>query len=225
MSALGAVVAGVAHEVRNPLFAISATVDALEARFGPQPAYARYAETLRLEVSRLSRLMSDLLDYGKPSRLDLTDAPIGPVVSGAIAACTPLAEQTGVRLVADVADDLPLFPLDPARMLQVLQNLVDNAIQHSPRGGQVVVRAAAVLAPSDVGIELSVADEGPGIRGEDMANIFEPFFTRRRGGTGLGLSIVQRIVEQHGGEVDATNRDVGGALITVRLCRPAGVPV
>lgn len=222
MSALGAVVAGVAHEVRNPLFAISATVDALEARFGPQPAYARYTETLRQEVNRLSRLMSDLLDYGRPPRLDLTDSPVGPVVTRAIAACTPLAEQTGVRLVAEIADDLPLLPLDPARMLQVLQNLIDNAIQHSPRGSQVTVKAAAVLAPNDAGIDLSVADQGPGIRTEDMTNIFEPFFTRRRGGTGLGLSIVQRIVEQHGGEVDATNRDTGGAVITVRLCRPAG---
>ena len=219
MSALGAVVAGVAHEVRNPLFAISATVDALEARFGPQPAYARYAETLRQEVSRLSRLMSDLLDYGKPARLDLTDAPVGPVVSGAIAACTPLAERNGVRLVIEVGNDLPLLPLDPARMLQVLQNLIDNAIQHSPKGGEVTVRAAAVLAPNASGIELSVADQGPGIRPEDMANIFEPFFTRRRGGTGLGLSIVHRIVEQHGGEIKAENRKNGGALITVRLCR------
>jgi len=227
MSALGAVVAGVAHEVRNPLFAISATVDALEARFGPQPAYARYTETLRQEVNRLSRLMSDLLDYGRPARLDLTDSPVGPVVTRAITACTPLAEQTGVRLVADVADDLPLLPLDPARMLQVLQNLIDNAIQHSPRGSQVVVRAAAVPAPppNASGIEISVADQGAGIRPEDMANIFEPFFTRRRGGTGLGLSIVQRIVEQHGGEVEAHNRETGGALMTVRLCPPAEVPV
>ena len=224
MSALGAVVAGVAHEVRNPLFAISATVDALEARFGPQPAYARYTETLRQEVNRLSRLMSDLLDYGRPPRLDLTDAAIGPVITRAITACTPLAEQTGVRLTAEVADELPLLPLDPARMLQVLQNLIDNAIQHSPRGSQVVVRAAVVLAPNADGLELSVADEGPGIRAEDMTNIFEPFFTRRRGGTGLGLSIVQRIVEQHGGEVEAKNRETGGALITVRLCRPADVP-
>ncbi|HEV8398578.1 MAG TPA: PAS domain S-box protein [Gemmatimonadales bacterium] len=225
MSALGAVVAGVAHEVRNPLFALSATVDALEARFGPQPAYARYAETLRQEVSRLSRLMSDLLDYGKPPRLDLSDAPIGPVVSGAIAACAALAEQAGVRLVAEVGDDLPLLPLDPARMLQVLQNLIDNAIQHSPEGGHVVVRAATVLAPNASGIELSVADQGPGIRPEDIANIFEPFFTRRRGGTGLGLSIVQRIVEQHGGEVTAENRKNGGALITLRLCRAVAATV
>jgi len=223
MSALGAVVAGVAHEVRNPLFAISATVDALEARYGPQPAYARYTETLRQEVNRLSRLMSDLLDYGRPPRLDVAESPIGPVVTRAIAACTPLAEQAGVSLVALVADDLPVFPLDPARMLQVLQNLIDNAVQHSPRGSHVVVRAAAVLAPNAAGVELSVADQGPGIREEDMANIFEPFFTRRRGGTGLGLSIVQRIVEQHGGEVEAKNRETGGALITVRLCPPAEV--
>ena len=221
MSALGAVVAGVAHEVRNPLFAISATVDALEARFGPQPAYARYTETLRQEVSRLSRLMSDLLDYGRPPRLDLADSAIGPVVTRAIAVCGPLAEQNGVGLVAEIADELPLFPLDPARMLQVLQNLIDNAIQHSPPGGQVVVRAAPLLASDAVGIELSVADQGPGIREEDMANIFEPFFTRRRGGTGLGLPIVQRIVEQHGGEVVAKNREPSGALMTVRLHPPA----
>ena len=225
MSALGAVVAGVAHEVRNPLFAISATVDALEARFGPQPAYARYTETLRQEVNRLSRLMSDLLDYGRPPSLDLAESPIGPVVTRAIAACTPLAEQTGVRLVAQLANDLPLLPLDPARMLQVLQNLIDNAIQHSPRGGEVVVRASPILASDAAGIELSVADQGPGIRPEDMANIFEPFFTRRRGGTGLGLSIVQRIVEQHGGDVEAQTRETGGALITVRLCRAVAATV
>jgi PAS domain S-box-containing protein len=222
MSALGAVVAGVAHEVRNPLFAISATVDALEARFGPQPAYARYTETLRQEVNRLSRLMSDLLDYGRPPRLDLTDTAIGPVVTRALAACAPLAEQAGVQLAADLADDLPLLPLDPARMLQVLQNLIDNAIQHSPRSSQVVVRAVPIAAPNDAGIEVTVADQGPGIRAEDVGSIFEPFFTRRRGGTGLGLSIVQRIVEQHGGEVTAENPPTGGALIRVRLCRPAG---
>ncbi len=225
MSALGAVVAGVAHEVRNPLFAISATVDALEARFGPQPAYARYTDTLRQEVNRLSRLMSDLLDYGRPPSLDLAESPIGPVVTRAIAACAPLAERTGVRLVAQVADDLPLLPLDPARMLQVLQNLIDNAIQHSPRGGEVVVQASLILASEAAGIELSVADQGPGIRAEDLANIFEPFFTRRRGGTGLGLSIVQRIVEQHGGDVEAQTRETGGALITVRLCRAVATTV
>jgi len=216
MSALGSVVAGVAHEVRNPLFGISGTIDAFEARFGAQPGYERYAKTLRQEVNRLTKLMQDLLEYGKPQRLDVSSGALGPVVRRAVAACTALAENSGVWIREELAD-LPLIPMDQSRIQQVFQNLIDNAIQHSPRGKSVTITANRSGEGRNEMVEITFTDQGTGFRDEDLPRLFEPFFTRRRGGTGLGLSIVHRILEQHDGDVVARNGPSGGAVITVRL--------
>jgi PAS domain S-box-containing protein len=220
MSAMGALVAGVAHEVRNPLFGISATLDAFESRFGSKKDFRRYFDVLQGEVRRLSELMHQLLEYGKPSRLDLAEVPVDEILALACAACGPLADRAGVSVVPEVAGGLPRVQVDRGRISQVLLNLVENAIQHSPRGGSVVLRAETVGASGEAGregVRFVVEDSGPGFLPGDLHQVFEPFFTRRRGGTGLGLSIVQRIVEQHGGEVVAANRPGGGAAMKVFL--------
>jgi PAS domain S-box-containing protein len=216
-SALGAVVVGVAHEVRNPLFAISATVDAFEARFASQQGHGRYFKALRQEVSRLSELMGALLEYGRPPTLEIAEHRLEDVLQRAVQHCEPLATTRQVQVTVDVPERLPGMRVDATRMLQVFQNLVENAIQHSARGGAVAVRAGAVRDRATTWVEVSVADQGPGFREEDLPHLFQPFFTRRHGGTGLGLSIVQRIVEQHAGQVRAGNGRDGGAVMTVRL--------
>jgi signal transduction histidine kinase len=104
-------------------------------------------------------------------------------------------------------------------MVQVFQNLLENAIQHAPRGGRVAFRAEPAAEGEPGGLRFVVEDAGPGFEPDDLPHVFEPFFTRRRGGTGLGLSIVQRIVEQHQGEIVAGNRPEGGAVVTVTLPR------
>ena len=218
MSAMGALVAGVAHEVRNPLFGISATLDAFEARFKRRIEYRRYVDVLKERVGRLNELMQQLLDYGKPPRLDLVPAPPRKAMGAAAIACAPLAARSGVEIVLDVAEDLPSPRLDRNRIVQVFQNLLENAIQHSPAGSRVTFRAG--LAVDGSAIQFTVEDSGPGFRTEDLSHAFEPFFTRRRGGTGLGLSIVQRITEQHGGHVTAANRPGGGGVMTVWLPLP-----
>lgn len=215
MSAMGALVAGVAHEVRNPLFGISATLDAFESRFKRRTEYRRYVDVLKERVGRLNELMQQLLDYGKPARLDLAPAAPRQAMGAAAIACAPLAARAGVEIVLDVAPDLPAPKLDRNRIVQVFQNLLENAIQHSPPGGYVSFRAA--LAADGAAVQFMVEDGGPGFRPEDLDRAFEPFFSRRRGGTGLGLSIVQRITEQHGGHVTAGNRPGGGGVMTVTL--------
>jgi signal transduction histidine kinase len=107
--------------------------------------------------------------------------------------------------------------MDEARMLQVFSNLIENAIQHSKRGGNVTLAARVVESHGGRAVECTVADEGAGFAPGDLTRAFEPFFSRRRGGTGLGLSIVQRIVEQHGGSIIAANRPTGGAVVAVKL--------
>lgn len=217
MSAMGALVAGVAHEVRNPLFGISATLDAFASRFKRRKEYRRYVDILQGEVARLSELMQALLDYGKPVRLVVAPERPEEVMRAAVAACSPLAARAGVEIVEAADPGLSPLVMDRDRIVQVFQNLLENAVQHSRAGGRVLFRAEAVRGGEREGVRFTVEDSGPGFQPEDLERVFEPFFTRRRGGTGLGLSIVQRIVEQHGGEIAAGNRPEGGAAVAVTL--------
>lgn len=217
MAAMGALVAGVAHEVRNPLFGISATLDAFEARFGDRDDYKRYTAILRGEVERLNALMRGLLEFGKPHDLTVSESSIKSLIARAMTACASLADKSGVEIISEASDDLPRLLVDAQRIIQVFQNLIENAIQHSPRGGVVKIRAEGIVHNEEQWIECEVKDQGPGFPEDDLAKVFKPFFTRRRGGTGLGLSIVQRIVQEHGGAVTAFNESGGGATVKVRL--------
>lgn len=107
--------------------------------------------------------------------------------------------------------------LDGTRILQLLQNLVENAIQHAPQGSRVRLLLGQEVRDGLPTALLEVTDEGPGFRAEDLARVFEPFFTRRQGGTGLGLAIASRIVAEHAGEIEAANQPGGGARLTVHL--------
>lgn len=212
---LGAVAVGVAHEVRNPLFGISSTLDAFRARFGERPEFQPYLDVLGEQVDRLSRLMRDLLEYGKPARTERTPGDLTRVVGQALGSCQPVAEKHRVRLSRTGPAVGPTLLMDAARLQQLLQNLVENAVQHSPAGGQVLI---AVDARPETGEAIvTVSDEGPGFRAEDLPRVFEPFFTRRQGGTGLGLAIAQRIVAEHDGRLAAANGPAGGAHLTVTL--------
>jgi PAS domain S-box-containing protein len=222
MAEIGSIVAGVAHEVRNPLFSISATLDAFESRFRGTEGYDRYLGVLRGEIVRLTTLMKDLLDFGRPSRPDFGECRMEDVVETAIMACTPMARHKGVA-VRWPRDGRPLPPVqaDAARITQVLQNLIENAVHFSPPAGQVEIALRTAQIEGSPLVECTVKDSGPGFDPRDLSRLFEPFFTRRRGGTGLGLSIVKRIVYDHGGEVTAENHPDGGAVVRVTL-RAAG---
>jgi len=219
MSAIGSLVAGVAHEVRNPLFGMTATLDALGSRLGPVPEAEPFLRMLRRELDRLNTLMGDLLDYGKPPATQLSREPLAPVIQAAVRACVARAGQRNVQIDNAVGDEVGELRMDAARIAQVFQNLVENAVQHTPPGGRVRVEASDGEVGGAPSVEVRVLDGGHGFRPDDLPRIFDPFFTRRRGGTGLGLSIVQRITEQHGGIVEAGNRPEGGAVVTVRLPR------
>jgi PAS domain S-box-containing protein len=217
MAAMGALVGGVAHQVRNPLFGMSATIDAFEARFEDREEYQRYTTNLRRELNRLTDLMQDLLEYGKPHNLELSIGSIEEVISQAVSSCAPMAEQLGVKLANCVRKGLAQIPMDRKRLAQVFQNLLENAIQHSNTGEVVVIEAGEFQQGNQNWVECSIKDMGQGFRPEDLRKIFEPFFTRRRGGTGLGLSIAQRIVEEHRGKIVAGNSPQGGAIMVVKL--------
>ncbi|MCU1349490.1 MAG: sensory box histidine kinase, partial [Acidobacteria bacterium] len=186
MSAMGQLVAGVAHEVRNPLFGISAALDAFEAEFGRSPEFAEYVERLRSDADRLRRLMNDLLEYGRPAELLLRRQSFATVIERSIRVCETETRAKGVNVRLQVAPLLPEVTIDHDRMVQVLKNVIENATAFTASGSVVAID----VREEGGWIVCSIADQGPGFRPDDITHVFDPFFTRRRGGTGLGLAIV-----------------------------------
>ena len=221
MSLLGSLVAGVAHEVRNPLFGISSILDAFETRFSDRTEYQRYTNVLRDEIGRLTVLMEELLEYGKPFRGDLYLVSMEEMITRSVRACMPAAEVGQVKLASSVEESLPKIRIDRRRLSKVFVNLIENAIQHSPSGSVVSVAAHKVVDGGYEWVQCAIKDSGPGIQPDDMPRIFEPFFSKRRGGTGLGLAIAHRIMQEHGGKMIAGNNPEGGACMIARFPIPA----
>ncbi len=215
MSSMGSLVAGVAHEVRNPLFAISATLDAFDARFRERDDYKKYAQALRAQLDRMSHLMRDLLDYGRPAVLEFREVAPAELVRDAVRGCSDLASRAAVPVEVDAPEELTPIRVDRGRTVQVFINLVENAIQHSPDKLPVSIRAEPLAHGGTPGVRFTVEDRGPGFQASDIPKLFDPFFTKRQGGTGLGLAIVRRIVDEHGGTISPANRPDGGASISV----------
>lgn len=214
MAAMGELVAGVAHEIRNPLFGLSAMIDALEQRAGEQLGDRGYVTHIRAQIKRLTALVEDLLEYGRPHEPNLESLSLEGLLRESVSVSRAHTEAQGVEVVIESEADL-LVKADRPRLIQVFLNLIDNALQYSPPGSEVRVTAGV---DEETGmVRCRVTDAGPGFDTEDLGRVFEPFFTRRRGGTGLGLSIAQRIVDDHHGRIEARNRAGGGAVVEVIL--------
>jgi signal transduction histidine kinase len=216
LAALGELVAGVAHEVRNPIFGMGLTVDALQSMLPDEPDFNELAGVLRTWLDRLNRLMESLLEYGRTWTLELRRGDLGDVLLPVVEGCRQIAAQSLVAIETSIDPDLAML-LDPSRITHAIENLLTNAIQHSKAGERVVISARTLRTGGSDVVECAVRDHGPGFDPFDLPRVFQPFFTRRRGGTGLGLSIVQRIVDEHGGTVSAGNADGGGAVVMMRF--------
>ncbi len=217
MEVIGKLSGGVAHEVRNPLNAIMAISDALASDLGEDPEYKEFLYHMRLQVERLSTLMNDMLDLGKPvERMYFREDKVSDICSSVMDLWqhSPMNKTCKVEIdMAQEAADAVLVS-DSERLQQVFLNLLENAAQHSPEGSVVDFQ---ILPPEDGIIRILVQDSGIGMQ-EDVDRIFEPFYSTRRGGTGLGLSIVKHFIESHNGTVSACNREhAQGFVVEVRL--------
>lgn len=217
LATMGQLVAGVAHEVRNPLFGISSTLDAIEANAKLGQISPRFSGVLRREVNRLNKLMSALLEYGRTSPDDHTIEPLAKGLAEALHSCRAAADAAEITLVNRVSEDA-LVAMNYDRLMQVHVNLIENAVQHAPKGSEVVVSTQETTGEGgNRWIEYCVTDSGPGFAAQDLPHLFDPFFTRRRGGTGLGLAIVRRIIDEHHGVIEPRDNPKGGTVMTVRL--------
>jgi two-component system phosphate regulon sensor histidine kinase PhoR len=225
-------IAAVSHELRTPLAAIRGRVELLASYPDQTPEVAADVAALQRNAARLDRLVSDLIEAGQMQsgalHLRCAAYDVVAVVAEAVAAVAPAAVAAGVDLVADLADGtgsrrrIPAYG-DAGRIRQVLDNLLANAVKHTPAGGSVRMD---VYWDDDVDeVEVVLADTGHGIAADELDRVFERFYrgaeARQRGvdGLGLGLSITRALVEAHGGHVVVESEVGAGTTFTVRLPR------
>jgi signal transduction histidine kinase len=219
LAALGALSAEIAHEVRNPLLSVKTYLQLLPERENDPEFRTRFFEVVSDEIRRMERLLDTVIEHAQPSA-DPPGAAAAPnlVLDATIELLRHRAHTRGVEIEATPAPDgeppLPEVALTPDRLRQVVLNLTLNAIDATPKGGSVRLRAQH----GEIGVELVVSDQGPGIPEALRARVFEPFFSSRsdRPG-GLGLAISRRIAEEVGGSLEVRDAPGGGAAFHLNL--------
>ena len=221
LSALGRVVAGVAHEVRNPLASIKLKVQ-LTRRSSRSPE--KLADTMNVisaEIERLDALVRRLLELGGQQRLELAKLDLGGLVVRRAAFFNEVATRGGVVIDAGRCRNDIVIEGDENRLSQVIDNLIQNALDAMPDGGHLTINCALSSDQNDaLPIQVKFADTGQGIQPTDRERIFEPFYTNRATGTGLGLAIAKAIVEEHRGRLDFVSGETEGASFVMRLPLP-----
>ena len=215
-------VANVSHELRTPLTAIRGYVEALLDEPTDEESTHKFLEIIARHTTRMERLVKDLLRLARldarQEALEMARCDMRQIFSGVIADLAPAIEAKGQRVMIDVPVEASQVDGDPAKLHDIVRNLVENAVNYSPDGADVRLAASRLNGVHTI----TVADSGPGIPQEDLGRVFERFYRvdksrSRPGGTGLGLAIVKHLVELHGGEARAENASTGGAVVTVTL--------
>jgi signal transduction histidine kinase len=221
LAAVGEMAAGIAHELNNPLTSVTGFAELVMDEL-PQDSPLRPDLDLVIRESRRARdVVRRLLDFARQGESARANASLNKVVEDVVALTRHLIHTNGVELSLHLQEDLPWVSMDENQMKQVLLNLVHNALQAMPAGGQLEIVTAAAQKIGREGVIVSVRDTGVGIPPENQARVFEPFFTTKadRGGTGLGLSVTYGIVSDHGGEIELVSQPGVGSLFTVWLPR------
>jgi len=239
LASIGALAAGVAHEIRNPLAGIGASAQILARRIAADDPRASFATLIVEEVARLDRIVDSLLQFARPATPKLARQSLEPALEKALTLMHEPAVRQKVELQADRSERVPELYVDADQILQVVVNVVKNAIQALPEGGVIRVamglkrkrlaersslgrrssdrlEAARAVPEQDV-VEIRVEDNGPGIPAATLARVFDPFFTTKSRGSGLGLSICQTIVREHGGVIAIESTVGQGTTVTIDL--------
>jgi two-component system sensor histidine kinase PilS (NtrC family) len=213
LATLGRMAANIAHEIRNPLASLTGAIEVLARTGAAEDARERLSQIVARESERLNQIITNFLEYARPAPLTLEAVDVAEALEGVLVLLEHRGAPGGLKIVRAFSSPL-VWRVDPQQFRQVLWNLCRNAVEAMPDGGELRVGAAALPGRK---LEVWVADSGHGIAPEDLAHVFEPFFSTKPGGTGLGLSLVHRIVQEHGGEVDVRSTPGLGTTFTLTL--------
>ena len=216
LAAVGALAAGVAHEINNPMAIIRGNAELLQMSIPPESPLREEADTIARQVGRVERIVASLLQFARRERKHLAKTDINPMLEEILAQVGHQAPLAGITVRKEFAKDLPLVSGDTDQLRQVFTNLILNAVQAMSEGGILTVATEEDI-PSEACV-VTVSDTGKGIGQENLGQIFNPFFTTKSNGTGLGLSVSYGIVKDHGGKIEVASECGAGSVF--RICLP-----
>lgn len=213
LAALGRLVTGVAHELRNPIGIIKTTVQLLEKDLQKYEDTRDYIKVIEEQITRQNRVIQELLDFGRPSKHQVQSASINSLLEKVLVFTSPMLRQHNIQLEQQLDQELPPIEVDAERIKQVFVNIILNAVQAMPDGGTLTIKTGH----DREWVNISFTDTGTGIAPAEMASIFDPFFTTREYGTGLGLSISHQIIKTHNGHINVDSTLSEGTTFTIKL--------
>jgi two-component system sensor histidine kinase HydH len=213
LAAVGQLAAGMAHEIRNPLMSIKMLIQAAREEGPSEGLYGEDLVVIEREIRQMQRSIQSFLDFARPPKLHKTELEVGKVLTRTIELIRGRAEKQNVMIATDFPPRSPLLQADASQLQQVVLNLALNALDVMPTGGTLSLGIRA----ANTKVEITVADTGPGIPSDVRDRLFQPFVTTKPTGLGLGLVISRRIVEDHGGRLDADNIPGRGACFRILL--------
>jgi signal transduction histidine kinase len=219
LAAVGEMAAGIAHELNNPLTSVTGFAELALDDIPEESETRKDLEIVMREAVRARDVVRRLLDFARQTESERARASLNEVVDDVVALSRHLIRTSGVTLKLDLEKNLPWVLVDVNQMKQVLLNLIHNALQAMPAGGEMIIATASTYRDARDWIIVSVCDTGVGIPKLDQARIFEPFYTTKgnQGGTGLGLSVTYGIITDHGGQIDVESQPGSGSKFTVWL--------
>jgi len=217
---LGELAAGLAHEIKNPLTGVKGAIELISEEASIVEEDRKMLLRAIEDIMRIEALMKDLMNFAKPPKPQYTTTDINNILNATVSFALKhpsFSPKNGKRIKLEnhLAENLPQTKADPQQLRQVFLNLLLNAAEEMTEGGTLKLETS-YDAPSDK-IQIRISDTGKGIPENFMDKIFQPFFTTKTKGTGLGLSIIRRLIEQHEGQISASNNATGGASFTIRL--------
>jgi len=214
LSTLGEMVASVSHEIRNPLGIIKSSAELLKKRMSTIDAGNTMPEIIVEEAGRLNHIITDFLNFARPQTPNLAPCRLDAIVEKNITFLASQIDEGGHSIRKHYPDDIPEIMADADMLYQALLNLLINAMQAMPGGGEISV---GISTSDHDTVQIDIEDSGEGISAEVLEKIWDPFFTTKQKGTGLGLGIVKNIIDYHTGSIGIHNSDNGGTRVTIEL--------
>ena len=213
LSAIGTATSKIAHEIRNPLVGVKTFVQLLPKRYQDPKFIAQFNDTVPYEMSRLEKMLGCLSDFSAIRKLNINQINLAGLIHESLALFREQMLKDNIRANVDIKSDNLTIKADADKLKQVLINLIQNAIQAMPSGGELKVSAGA----NGAGLVVKVGDNGIGMDNEQLAKLFEPFQTSKKAGLGLGLTICKEIIEQHQGAISVASQKNQGTEFTIKL--------